>query len=117
MDIAAIKCKKGLINTIRKSNMSDRFYAYKAQGTFFNGTIFLSVCPEGKGRTSVGVLQSDWVQMWSSGPGRITRWTGGAHCCVPNLSHSSHTNTKLKTSKYVGVPKGEEAFKKASSPN
>lgn len=74
--------------------MAHRFYVYYK--TLFNGTISFSLCPEGSGSTSVGVLQSDWVQMGSFGPQRVTRWTGGAHCCIPNLPH---TNTKLKTSK------------------
>lgn len=81
--------------------MAHTFYVYyKTWDTLFNGTMSLSLCPEGRGSTLVGVLQSDWVQMWSFGPQRVTRWTGGAHCCIPNLPHFSHTNTKLKTSKH-----------------
>lgn len=51
-----------------KYNKKRCFVYYKAWNILFNGTTSLSLYPEGRGRTSVGVLQSDWVQMWSFGP-------------------------------------------------
>lgn len=63
-----------------------------------------------------GVPRSDWGQMWSFGPQRGTRWTAGAHCCICNLPHSSHPNTKLKTSKHLWITESQRVEKLLNKP-
>lgn len=53
-----------------------RVYVYSKEWyTHFNEAISLCLYPEGSGSSSVGVLQSDWVQMWSPESDQVDWWS------------------------------------------
>lgn len=84
--------------------MAQGFYVYyKAQTIVLTGSISLGL--KGSGSTTVGVLQSDWVQMWSLCPQRITRWNVGANCLFNQVTQTA--NEKHQSASEWLSPKGK----------